>query len=73
MSKRIQTKMVAEALSQHTQNSRSTSQKMISALMSVCTSLTKPPNDLGLEQWQHIEFKKTRFNENSDLQNWRSL
>lgn len=73
MNKRIQTKMVAEALSLHTQNSKSTPRKMISALMSVCTSLTKPQYDLGLDQWQHIEFKKPRFNENSDSQNWSSL
>lgn len=73
MNKRIHTKMVAQALSQHTQNSRSTSKKMISALMSVCTSLAKPPNDLGLEQWEHFEFKKSKFNENSTEQSWRSL
>ena len=72
MSKRIQTTMVAEALSQHTQKSQPRSKKMISALMSVCTALSKPKNDLGLEQWQHIEFRKSRLNEISDSQNWRS-
>lgn len=73
MNKQIQTKMVAEALSQHAQNSRSTSQKIISALISACTSLTKPPNNLGLEQWWDIEFKKSKFNKNLDMQNWRNL
>jgi len=73
MSNKIQTKMVAEALAQHTQNSKSTPRKMISALMSVCTSLTKPQHDLGFEQWRHIESKKSRFYENLDQQDWRSL
>ena len=72
MSKRIQTKMVAEALSQHTKNTQPTSKKVISVLMSVCTAFSKPKNDLGLEQWQHIEFRKSRLNEISDSQNWRS-
>lgn len=72
MSKRIQTKMVAEALSQQTQNSQPTSKKMISALLSACTAFLKPKNNFGLEQWQHIEFRKSKFNENSDSQNWRS-
>ena len=72
MSKRIQTKMVAEALSQHAQNSKPKSKKLISVLMSACTAFSKPKNDLGLEQWEQIEFRKSKFNEISDSQNWRS-
>lgn len=73
MNNKIQIKMVAEALSQHTQKKRPVSKKIISTLMSVCTAFSKPKDDLGLEQWREIEFKKPKFSENSEAQSWRSL
>lgn len=73
MSNRIQTKMVAEALSKHTDNLKPMSKKIVSTFMSVCTAFSKPNTDLELQQWQQIEFRKSKSSENSGSENWRFL
>lgn len=66
-------KMVTDALSQDLKKRKSFSKKIVSGIVSVCTAFTKPRNDLGFEQWQHIEFKKLKSDQNFDQQNSRSM
>lgn len=73
MSNKIQVKLVADALSQHTQNSRPVMKKILSTFVSAYTTLPRSKNDLGLAEWQKIEFKNRKLNEKSHSQKWKSL
>lgn len=42
------------------------SKRIISTFISVCTAFPKPRKDLDFEEWQRIEFRSPRYNENSD-------
>lgn len=47
--------------------------KMISVLMAACTALSKPKNDLDLQQWQKIEFREQSLKEQDHVTNARGL
>lgn len=72
MTEKSNTKMIAKAFSQHTQSTKPAVKKMISTLMSVCTALTKPKSEFGLEQWKDIEFRKPKLNDRTISESWRS-
>ncbi|GIL16322.1 MAG: hypothetical protein BroJett040_00730 [Oligoflexia bacterium] len=44
--------------------------KIISTVLSFCTTLAKPHNDLDVEQWQQIEFRQSSRLENSNPLKW---
>lgn len=47
--------------------------KMISVLMAACTALSKPKNDLDLQQWQKIEFREQSLKEQDHVSSTRGL